>query len=238
MPTADSILAVLKAKGSEKARAIYARHGMDPDRVYGVSIADLKVVAKTMKGQHSVACDLLATGNLDAMYLAGMVGDGAKMTPGQLNQWLDSAAGLQMVTEYTIPWLAVENPEGRRLALAWIKSKKEHVAAAGWCTWSGLVATQPDSSLDLAEVEDLLSRVVRELSSAPNRVRQCMNNFVIAVGSYVAPLLEAAKAASRQLGVVRVDMGDTACKTPDALASIEKVEARGSVGKKRKTMRC
>jgi hypothetical protein len=33
-------------------------------------------------------------------------------------------------------------------------------------------------------------------------------------------------------------MGETACKVPDALAYIEKIESMGRIGKKRKTMRC
>ena len=37
---------------------------------------------------------------------------------------------------------------------------------------------------------------------------------------------------------VSVDMGDTACKVPLATAYIEKIEAAGKVGRKRKTMKC
>jgi hypothetical protein len=33
-------------------------------------------------------------------------------------------------------------------------------------------------------------------------------------------------------------MNGTACQVPDALAYIQKVEARGSIGKKRKTAKC
>ncbi len=46
----------------------------------GVSVADLKVIAKTIKGQQALACELYATGNMDAMYLAGMIADGSQMT--------------------------------------------------------------------------------------------------------------------------------------------------------------
>ena len=46
MPTVAAVMSELKKKGKEQTRKIYARHGMDPDRVYGVSVADLKVIAK------------------------------------------------------------------------------------------------------------------------------------------------------------------------------------------------
>lgn len=238
MATVASIMADLKKKGSEKTRTIYARHGMAGKPMFGVSVADLKVIAKTIKGQQALACELYATGNLDAMYLAGIVADGAQMSKDQLNAWADGAAGLQMISEYTVPWVAVENAQGRELALQWIKSKKEHVASSGWSTYSGLVATKLDEALDLSEIEGLLNAVVKGVESAQDRVRHTMNGFVIAVGSYVKPLLKQAKSAAKQIGDVSVDVGDTACKVPLATAYIQKIEAAGRVGKKRKTIRC
>jgi 3-methyladenine DNA glycosylase AlkD len=238
MPTASAILADLKSKGKENTRKIYARHGMPIDRIYGVSVADMKPIAKSIKGQQATACELYASGIMDAMYLAGMVAHGAQMTPKQLNEWAESAADMQMIAEYTVPWVAIENEQGRDLALAWMKSKKERVAAAGWSTYIGLLATKPDATLDLKEIESLLATVVKEIAAAPNRVRMTMNSFVIAVGTYVKPLLKQAKATAAKIGEVSVDVGDTACKVPLATAYIEKVEAAGKVGQKRKTIRC
>lgn len=238
MPTVAFIMAELKKKGSEKTRKIYARHGMATDNMFGVSVADLKVIAKTIKKQQALALELYGTGNLDAMYLAGMVADGSQMTKQQLNAWAEGAANLQMIAEYTVPWVTVENPQGRELALQWMKSRKEHIASSGWCTYSGLLATKPDEDLDLAEIESLLGSVIREIKSTQNRVRYTMNGFVIAVGAYVKPLLKQAKAAARQIGAVSVDVGDTACSVPLATAYIEKIEAAGRVGRKRKTIRC
>jgi 3-methyladenine DNA glycosylase AlkD len=238
MPTAKSILADLKSKGNEKTRAIYARHGMVAERCLGVSVADLKLILKTIKGQQALALELYDTGVMEAMYLAGMVADGAKMSEKQLKAWAEGAADMQMIAEYTVPWVAVDHPRGRELALQWIGSKKEHMAASGWCTYAGLVAMLPDESLDLAEIEGLMDDIVRRIHTAQNRVRQTMNQFVIAVGSYVLPLSNKAKAAALKMGTVIVDMGETDCKVPSAMAYIEKVEAAGKAGKKRKTIRC
>jgi 3-methyladenine DNA glycosylase AlkD len=237
-PTAASILADLKSKGKESARKIYSRHGMAADRIYGVSVADMKTIAKTLKKQQALALELYATGIMDAMYLAGMVANGAQMTREQLNAWAEGAASMQMISEYTVPWVAVENPHGRELALQWIKSPKEHVATAGWCTLSGLVATQPDSALDLKEIESLLKTVEKGIPAAQNRVRYTMNGFLISVGTYVQPLLKQAKAAAQRIGEVSVDVGETACKVPLATEYIAKVESMGRTGQKKKTIRC
>ena len=115
MPSVTSIMAELKKKGSEKTRKMYARHGMATERMFGVSIADLKAIAKTIKGQQRLACELYETGNLDAMYLAGLVADGSQMTKKQLNGWAEGAANLHMISEYTVPWVTVGNPDAREL---------------------------------------------------------------------------------------------------------------------------
>jgi hypothetical protein len=143
-----------------------------------------------------------------------------------------------MIAEYTVPWVTVESPYARELAAKWIKSKDEQVASAGWCTYTGLVTTKPDTEIDLAEIEELLAKVVKEIDGAQNRVRYTMNAFVIATGVYEKSLSKKAVAAAKSIGTVAVSMGDTACKVPLATASIQKAEAAGSVGKKRKTIRC
>jgi 3-methyladenine DNA glycosylase AlkD len=238
MPTAVAVMSDLKKKGKEQTRKIYARHGMNPERLYGVSVADMKVIAKTIRGEQALACELYETGVMDAMYLAGMVADGSKLSKAQLNKWAKSAVGLQMISEYTVPWLAVENASARELALEWMKSREPAIAASGWCTYAGLLSLKPDQDLDLKEIEGLLQTIPKEIDSVPNRVKYTMNSFVIAVGSYVKPLLHQAKAIARQIGTVKVDMGETGCKVPTATAYIEKIEMMGRVGRKRKTLRC
>ena len=236
MKTVKQVMSELKKKGDAQTRKTFARHGAPPGTL-GVKIGELKTIAKKIKGNQSLACELYETGVSDAMYLAGIVADGSQMTKKQLDSWAKSATW-HMVSEYTVPGVAAESPLAHELAMKWINSKKESIAAGGWCTYSGIIATRPDEELDLSEIEDLLNHVVAHIHKAPNQVRSTMNGFVIAVGAYVKPLLKKAKAAAKRIGPVSVDMGDTACKVPQALAYIEKVESLGRVGKKRKTIKC
>jgi hypothetical protein len=236
MSTADKVMTELKKKGSEQTRKTLARHGVDIP-MFGVKVADLKVIAKKIRGDQELALELYGTGNYDAMYLAGLVADGSQMTKKQLEEWSKST-DCEPISTYTVPWVATESPYARELALKWIDSKKPHVALSGWSTYSGILATRADEDLDLQEIQGLLDRVVKQIHSAPNKVRYMMNCFVISVGTYVKPLLKQAKQAARTIGEVTVDMGDTACKVPPALEFIDKVESMGRVGKKRKTMKC
>jgi 3-methyladenine DNA glycosylase AlkD len=226
----------LKKKGSAQTRKTYARH-CAPDDMFGVKVADLKVIAKSIKGQQSLACELYETGNADAMYLAGIVADGTQMTKKELDTSAKTSTW-HMLSEYTVPGVATESEHARDLALKWMKSKDESIASSGWCTYAGIIAIQSDDVLDLGEIKTLLDQIVKQIDKAPNRVRYTMNGFVISVGSYVKPLLKQAKATAKKIGVVTVDVGDTACKVPLATSYIEKMEAAGRVGKKRQTIKC
>lgn len=237
MATATKILAELKKKGSAQTRKTFARHGAPEDTLFGVKVGDLKPIAKQLKGEQQLACELYESGISDAMYLAGMVADGSQMKKSQLDKWAKQATWY-MISEYTVPGVAAESPFARELALKWIKSRKDSIASCGWCTYTGIVATQPDDELDLEEIENLLDKVAKEISDAPNRVRYTMNGFVIGVGAYVKPLLKKAQAVAKKIGTVNVEMGDTACKVPLATETITKIEKMGRVGKKRKTMKC
>lgn len=236
MDTVAEIMADLKKKGSEQTRTTFARHGAPKD-AFGVKVADLKVIAKKIKGNQSLALELYETGNADAMYLAGLVADGSQMTKGQLESWV-KAAPWHMISEYTVAWVTAESPHARDLALKWMKSRSDSIASSGWATYAAMVATTEDKDLDLAEMKELLQSVVDQIDKAGNRSRYTMNGFVIAVGTYVKPLLKQAKAAAKKIGKVSVDVGETACKVPLATEYIEKVEARGHIGKKRKTFKC
>jgi 3-methyladenine DNA glycosylase AlkD len=236
MKTVEQVMSELKRKGTEQTRKTYARHGA-PNNMFGVKIADLKTIAKTIKGNQALAYELYETGNVDAMYLAGIVVDGSQMSKKQLNAWATSA-NWHMISESTVPAVATENVHARELALKWMKSKKESIASCGWCTYAGILATKPDDELDLSEIDELLNHVASQIHRSPNKVRYTMNMFVISVGSYVRPLLKRAKEVAKAIGPVSVDMGDTACQVPLASAYIEKIEAMGRIGKKRKTMRC
>jgi 3-methyladenine DNA glycosylase AlkD len=230
------VMSELEKKGSQQTRKTYARHGVNIP-MFGVKIADLKTIAKKIKGQQDLALALYDTGNYDAMYLAGMVADGSQMSKLQLEKWA-SATSCETLCGYAVPWVATESPLGRELALKWIASKNDAVAICGWTTYAGIIATTPDEDLFFEEIRSLLAQIVAGIHTAPNKVRYVMNQFVIAVGAYVKPLLTEAKKAAQAIGTVSVDMGDTACKVPDASEYIHKIEAMGRVGKKRKTMRC
>jgi 3-methyladenine DNA glycosylase AlkD len=234
--TAKEIVEQLRSLGQDPYKRVLLNHGVQ-EPCFGVKVEDLKKIQKRVKKDYQLALDLYDTGIYDAMYLAGLIADDPKMTKKDLRHWADKA-NCPTISEYTVPWVAVESNHGRELALEWMESKKEGVAATGWATLSSLVAVKDDADLDLGELKQLLQRVQQTIHRQPDRVRHVMNGFVIAVGSYVKDLTDQALETATKIGTVSVVKEGTACKVPLATESIQKVQKRGAIGKKRKTAKC
>jgi 3-methyladenine DNA glycosylase AlkD len=234
--TTQEIMKELKQKGSESIKKILLNHGAK-EPLFGVKIADLKVIQKKIKKDHRLSMELYATGNYDAMYLAGLIADESKMSKKDIQQWVEKATCAGMC-EYTVAWVAAESPYGWELGMKWIDSPKENIASSGWSALSGVIAMKPDSELDIAAIKKLLQRVQKEIHTAPNRVRYTMNGFVIHVGGYIKELTKEAMAIAQKIGAVTVDMGATACVVPSANDYIKKMEAKGNIGRKKKTVKC
>ena len=234
--TVKQALEELKKMGSESVKKIFIKHGAK-EPVYGVKVEDLKRLQKKLKNDHSLALELYNTGVGDAMYLAGLMANGAEMNKKELQDWAEKA-NWSMISEYSVAWVAAESKYGWELALEWINSPKENIASAGWSTLSSIVSIKEDKELNIAELKKLLARVQKEIHKAQNRVCYTMNGFVIAVGSYVRELTDAATKTAENIGEVTVDVGGTACKVPAAADYINKMKQKGSIGKKRKTAKC
>ena len=234
--TAQQVLDELKPLGSESYKTVMRNHGVR-EPFFGVKIEELKKFQKRIKKDYELALELYDTGVYDAQYLAGLITDDERMTRRDLNRWL-ARANSGPIAEYTVAWVAAGSAHGRELALEWIDSDEERVAAAGWSTLSSLVAVKPDADLDLPALKRLLRRVRDTIDEQPNHARYAMNGFVIAAGSHVPALTEFALEVGEAIGAVTVDMGDTSCKVPSAPEYIRKVQKRGAIGKKRKSAKC
>jgi 3-methyladenine DNA glycosylase AlkD len=234
--TAKEILAELKPLGSDRYKKVMLNHGVK-EPLFGVKISDLQKIRKRIKKDYRLALDLYDTGNYDAMYLAGLIADDARMTKKDLQRWIGDVPHPPLAS-FTVPWVAAGSPHGWELALEWIDSEKSRTAAAGWATLGSLVSIKDDSELDVPKLEQLLERVRKTIHQAPNDVRYQMNSFVIALGSYVRSLTDTTIETAEKIGPVDVNMGDTSCEVPFAPDYIRKVQKRGTIGKKRKSAKC
>lgn len=232
----NEVMQFLEQHGNPDTKRILINHGAQ-EPFFGVKIGDLKKIQKKIKVNHPLAQQLYATGNSDAMYFAGLIADPQQMTHAELNDWADKAYW-SMLSEYTVAWLASEHEDGFNIALEWIESPQEHIAAAGWSALASIAAIKQDEQLDIPQFSALLKQAKEQVHSAQNRVRYTMNNFIISVAASILPLHKQATEYAKEIGKVKVFMGKTACKVPEAAPYIQKIVERGNLGKKRKSSRC
>ncbi|MEO8672151.1 MAG: DNA alkylation repair protein [Tahibacter sp.] len=229
------VVAEMQTFATAQTKKMWITHGAQ-EPCLGVKVEDMKKIQKRIKKDYKLALDLYDTGIADAMYLAGLIADDAKMTKKDLQKWIEGASW-GTVAQYTVPWVASESPYGREMALKWIDAKDKTVASGGWGTYASLVSTKSDAELDLEEIKSLLQRVAKSIHQQPNPVKVAMNGFIINVGAYVKTLNKIALATAKEIGPVTVDLVG-ACKLSFAPDQIKKMEARGTLNKKRKSAKC
>jgi len=216
---AEAMKALEKA-GSAQTKKTYLRHGAE-EPLFGVSFATLKTLVKRIGVDQELARALWATGNYDARILAVKVADPQGITAAELDRWARDIRA-RMCTGY-VAMLAAEGPHGQAKVKAWLGSKDPALRHAGFNLLGQMALldeTPPDAWFlgRLAEIE-------RGIHKASNDERYAMNQAVIAIGCRNAALCKAATAAAKRIGKVEVDHGDTACKTPDAAATLAKTWA-------------
>ena len=234
--TANEILIELEKYGDAQTKKTLSKHGAR-EPFFGVKVGDLKKILKKTKKNHELSLELYSTGNSDAMYLAGLMADEHRITESQLDEWIDKAYWFYL-SEFAVPWVAAETDFGFDIGLKWIQSDQERIASAGWATLAYYAGVNSDEDLDVNAYSQLLDKVVNEIHHSQNRVRQTMNGFVIAIGTFIKDLTDKANTVAAKIGKVNVDMNGTACKVPLATEYIHKAVEMGQVGKKRKTARC
>ncbi|OYT91671.1 MAG: DNA alkylation repair protein [Burkholderiales bacterium PBB3] len=222
MTLADA-MAALQAAGSEQTRKTYLRHGAK-EPMFGVSFATLKALHKSIKVDHALAIALWDSGNLDARNLAVKIVDPLAMTEPLLDAWaqwdVPRACGAYVAE------VASEGPHARSRVTAWLASQDIAQRATGWALVS--VLAMRDEGLPDSWFLARLAEIEQAIHHAPNALRGPQNMAVIMIGCRNAALRQAASAAAKRIGKVNIDHGDTACKTADAAADIDKTWAHST----------
>lgn len=102
----------------------------------------------------------------------------------------------------------------------WIRSDDEWGGRAGWGLLSSLALQ--DTDLPDNYFKPFLKVIECEIHKRKNRVRDAMNSALIAIGIRNSSLRQRALEIAAKIGKVKVDHGETSCKTPDAAAYILK----------------
>ena len=80
-------LAWLEKASTRRDLANLERFGITATRSFGVSMANLQILAKRLGRHHDLAAALWKTGRYEARMLAALVGEPARVTPTQMDRW-------------------------------------------------------------------------------------------------------------------------------------------------------
>ena len=86
--TKDNIMKKLKSLSNPQAVAGMARYGIIAEKAYGISIPDLRKIAKSIGIEHELAQQLWSTGIHEARILASMIDDPEIVTEKQMEEWV------------------------------------------------------------------------------------------------------------------------------------------------------
>ncbi len=166
-----------------------SRFGIQTSKALGVSIPQIRDLAKKIGIDHELAQQLWITGIHEARILATMVDDPAKVSEGQMDKWaldfdswdvVDGCCGnLFDKTKFAI---------GK--AHEWSKRKEEYVKRAGFVLMAELAVH--DKKASNKTFLDFLPVIVREASDERNFVKKAVNWAVRQIGKRNSALNAAA----------------------------------------------
>jgi hypothetical protein len=118
------------------------------------------------------------------------------------------------VTTDQFAGLVTRTPYWQKKAEKWHNARGEWIGRAGWDLIGQLALHEP--ALADSYFEPYLIEIETGIHQQKNRVREAMNNVLIAIGVRNGALQAKALSAAQTIGPVEIDHGETNCKTPNA----------------------
>ena len=164
-----TILQELELLGTERTKKTYIRNGAH-EPLFGVATGAMKPLAKRLKKNQGIAEELYATGNYDAMYLAGMIADPNAMSEADFDRWMDTAY-FYMISDYIVAVTLAETDIAQAVSDKWIASGKELLMSAGYSCYCWLLGNRKDEEFDQEKLNKMLEIVEKTIHNSPNRAK-------------------------------------------------------------------
>lgn len=167
-----TLLAELRSLGSEKDRAGMALYGIDVENAFGVSIYELRKVAKRLGTDHGLALALWATGNHEARLLACFIEDPTEVTERQIEAWARDFDSWDICDQATTSLFDLTKHAWSK-APEWAKRDEQWVKRGGFALMAGL-AVHDKTASDRAFLK-LLPLIERGAWDDRNFVKKAVN---------------------------------------------------------------
>jgi 3-methyladenine DNA glycosylase AlkD len=208
--TLNETLKQLKALGTERVRAQNTKGGAG-DNQFGVSLGDIRVLAKKIRTNHDLALSLWNTGNVDAQFLATLLIQPKKLSARELDRMVRSLTFVR-VADWLNAYVVRQHPDKEALRQEWMAADDRWAARAGWDLTAERVGKSPDG----LDVPALLERIESEMAGAEPEVQWTMNNTLAGIGIHFPKHRKRAIAIGEKLGVYRDYPVSKGCTSPFA----------------------
>lgn len=173
-----------------------SRYGIRTENALGLTLPQLRGLARRIGVKHELADNLWRTGIREARILAGMIDDPAKVTPFQMELWVADFDSWDVV-DGTCGTLFDKTPFAIEKAKEWTTREAEYEKRAGFVLIAELSVhnkTIPDKIL-----LEFLPLIVRESGDERNFVKKAVNWALRQVGKRNLSLNGAAIRTCKQL---------------------------------------
>jgi 3-methyladenine DNA glycosylase AlkD len=147
----EDILKRLKALSNPKAVEGMARYGINPENIYGISIPNLRGMAKETGRDHYLAQQLWESGIHEARILASMIDNPRMTTEEQMDSWVRDFDSWDVCDQCCMN-LFEKTESAYRKAVDWSAREEEFVKRAGFVMMARLAVSDKkasDSQLEL-----------------------------------------------------------------------------------------
>ena len=127
--TLKETLKQLQALGTAKVRAQNAKSGAG-DNQFGVSLGDIRVLAKKIRTHHPLALSLWATGNVDAQFLATLLIQPKQLSAQEMDRMVRSVIFVR-VADWLNAYVVRQHSDKEALRRDWMAAANRWAARAG-----------------------------------------------------------------------------------------------------------
>jgi 3-methyladenine DNA glycosylase AlkD len=169
---AEAVICRLREMGDPERRAGMERFGIRTESALGVSIPQLRSLAKELGHDHQLAASLWKSGVHDAMILATMVEEPGKVTAEQMDAWTERFDSWDLCDQCCTNLYRL-TPFAWKKTLEWCERDEEFVKRAGF-TMMAVLAVH-DHKVDHDDFLRLLQMIERHSTDDRNFVRKAVN---------------------------------------------------------------
>ena len=196
MASVKDVLDKLQSKAQPEQLKGMAKYGITVERRLGVSVPDMRKLAKEIGRDHKLALDLWRTGIAEARIVAAMVGDPDKLTEEQMEDWVKGINSWDVCDQVCMN-LFEKNQLAWKKIVDWSEREEEFVKRTAFSLIACL-AWHDKKASDEKFIE-LLPVIIRGATDERNFVKKAVNWALRNIGKRNLNLNRAAVNAAKEI---------------------------------------